>query len=336
MTNTILLKLANKEQLTHSEIDCFVKEIATNNIQPAILGGFILGLTAKGVDTKELKYLAKSISEYALIENDLYENAITCSGTGGDLQNTFNLTTASSVVASACNIGIIKNVQFYSNSKSSSAKFVNELGVHVCESELDIQTQFQKNNIAFVNNDAFNMPEKVINQTCQEMKINSIFNIVNSIVHPILTNKIFVGIAYPELAESVIEVISDLGYKQAIVVNAQNPLLDEISICSETTVLELNDGEIEKYEITPDCFGIKRSDVLALRGATPKYNANLILDIFKGNLKDSKLDAIAMNAGMIIYLAGNARNHLEGIMKAYTIIDNGLALQKIKDLSIKL
>lgn len=332
MQKNMLEKLINKEILTDNEISWFVNKLAQNELSDSVIGAILIGLATKGMDESELSNFVENIQQHSKVTCEAKLDAIACIGTGADTQNTFNITTAASLVAASCGVNIVKKTGIGTNPKTSNINFLKELGIKICKTEDDIKSQFDKNNITFYEGSALNSIENIINRIRNEFKIRSLLSISEALIQPIKTNKIFLGTAFPDEAETVMNTIKSLGYTRALMVNAQNPMLDEISICSETTVWELKDSEIEKYEITPDSFGIKRSDILSLRGATPKYNANLVLDIFNGKIKDAKLDAIAMNAGAMIYLAEQSRNYLDGIMQAYTNIGKGLVLEKIKNL----
>lgn len=330
MFRKTLLKLINNEALSKDDIQNFVIHTAENKIPTTTIAAITLGLTKKGLDKNELASLAESIRAFSKIKID-DPNAVACAGTGAQDYQTFNITTASALVAAASGAKIIKKANYGILKKTGNANFIEELGLSICNTNNEAQQQLLEKNIALINSVEFNNAEKVLLQIRKDLDINTIFNITDALIQPLGVEKILLGTAYPDLAEIIIEVLKETGYKHAMVVNAQNPLMDEISICSETTVYELKDGEIEKYEITPDAFGIKRADILSLRGATPKYNASIAMDIFNGKIKDSKLDVIAMNAGAMIYLSGIARNYLEGIMKAYTTISKGLVLDNIKN-----
>ena len=331
MVKNMLQKLLNKEHLNARDIEVFVNGIVNNQITDSQIGAFILGLTLKGAELDELKFLVDSIREKS---DFLHFNqaVLGCTGTGADFQETFNISTASSIVAAAAGAKVVKKVMPAVIERTGNLEFLKALGVRACITEQEAQKQFSDAGICFVSAQHFNPVENKLFEIRKELAQQSVFNVSDALINYGVSDYQLVGTAILEIAENMAEVLKYLNVKHAMVVNAQNPLLDEISICSETTVFELKDGEIEKYEITPDKFGIKRAEILSLRGATAEYNANLVIDIFSGNIKDSKLDIVAMNAGAMLYLCGEARNHLEGIMKAYTTISNGLALQKVMNL----
>lgn len=334
MMKKILQKLLNKEHLSASDIKGFVNSLAENKLTDAQIGSFVLALNYNGVDLDELKYFVEAIKDYSVLVKTNSE-VLDCIGTGADFQETFNISSASAIVAAAGGAKVVKKSMPSVTEKNSVVDFVKALGIKVNNTPDEVENQLALHGISFAAAQYFNPVENKLFDIRKEIGLKSVFNVTDALVHPCLPSFMLVGTALPEMAENIAEVLKYLDVKHAMVVNAQNPLLDEISICSETTVFELKDGEIEKYEITPDKFGIKRAEILSLRGATAEYNANLVLDIFSGKIKDSKLDVVAMNAGAMLYLCNEARNYLDGIMKAYTTINKGLALQKVMDLRVK-
>ena len=331
MINNVIQKLLHKEHLNADDIQLFINKIIDNNITDSQISAFILGLTIKGVELDELRFLIDFISEKSVFLH-FNEDILSCSGTGADFQETLNISTASSIVAAAAGAKVIKKVMPAVIEKPGNFDFLKALGVPVCITAQEAQKQFSESGICFVAAQHFNPVENKLFKIRKEIAQKSVFNISDALVTFGNTSYQLVGTSIPEMAENMAEILRFMNVKHAMVVNAQNPLLDEISICSETTVFDIKNGEIERFEITPDQFGIKRAEILALRGATAEYNANLVMDIFSGKIKDAKLDVIALNAGAMLYLCDKARNYLEGIMKAYTTISKGLALQMVRHL----
>ena len=136
------------------------------------------------------------------------------------------------------------------------------------------------------------------------------------------------GVYDESLVEPLARVMANLGVVRGIVVYGQDKL-DEISMCAPTTVCEIKDGTFTSYEITPEQFGYERCEKGALRG-TPQENAQITLDIISGKEQGAKRNAVCLNAGAAIYLAGKADSIEAGVRKAEQIIDEGLALKKLE------
>ena len=136
------------------------------------------------------------------------------------------------------------------------------------------------------------------------------------------------GVYKEDLVEPMAQVLSNIGIKRGMVVYGQDKL-DEISVCAPTTVCEINNGEFKNYEITPEQFGFERAENGALTGGTPEDNAKITLAILKGEDKGAKRNAVAMNAGAALYVAGKAATFEDGVKLAGEIIDSGAALEML-------
>ena len=137
------------------------------------------------------------------------------------------------------------------------------------------------------------------------------------------------GVYDEKLVEPLARVLSNLGVKNAMVVYGQD-CLDEISMSARTSVCEIKDGKFRSYEIEPEQFGFKKCDKEEFVGGTPEENAKITMEILSGADKGPKRQAVCLNAGAAIYIAGKADTIEAGIRKAEQIIDEGLALKKLE------
>lgn len=185
----------------------------------------------------------------------------------------------------------------------------------------------------------------VVSCTCTKSGLSNVIDISDAVLVTALAcgvksdgfvahtcNSMFFGASTKEEAAIFINKHKGTHIKRAIAAHAHNPQLDAVSVCGETSISEFKDGTCFEYTVTPEQFGIKRADIVSLRGATHQYNTNLISDIFKGKIKDAKLDFIVLNAGFLIYLAGVAKTPLNGIIKAYTAVNKGLVFERYVNL----
>ena len=332
MKNETLEKLVNNQTLSRENLEIFIDSAAKNEYPQTVIASFITGLTTKGPKLDEIKNLVIAMRKQAIRLDFEHGDVVDSCGTGADLQGTFNISTAAAIVTAAAGGKVIKQTNSNITSRCGSSNFVEALGIKLCKTKEEAEQQFKQHNICFVHSPSFNRAANILNPVRKELGFRSIFNFTGPLINPGFPNYQLLGVSSPEMAKNLIEVLKLLQLKHAMVVNAKNPLLDEISVCSETDVYELKNNEISTYSIKPEDFGIKRADINALKGATPEYNANLVTDIFSGKIKGHKADIIALNAGAMLYLYGLAKNLTDGIMQAYLTIDSGSAMKKLEKL----
>ena len=163
----------------------------------------------------------------------------------------------------------------------------------------------------------------------KELGIRTVFNILGPLSNPAGANMELMGVYDQSLVEPLAQVMANLGVARGMVVYGQDKL-DEISMCAATSVCEIKDGKFISYEIAPEQFGYERCEKGALTGGTPEENAKITMEILSGADKGPKRQAVCLNAGAAIYIAGKADTIEAGIRKAEQIIDEGLALKKLE------
>ena len=128
--------------------------------------------------------------------------------------------------------------------------------------------------------------------------------------------------------------MANLGVKRGMVVFGKEKL-DEISACGPTVVCEIRDGGFTSYEITPEQFGYETGRTEELTGGTPQENAEITKAILNGTEKGAKRNAVCMNAGAALYIAGKAETLEAGVRMAEQLIDNGAAMKKLEEFVVK-
>ena len=138
------------------------------------------------------------------------------------------------------------------------------------------------------------------------------------------------GVYDDYLVEPLAQVLISLGIKRGMVVYGQDKL-DEISMSAPTSVCEIRDGWFQSYEITPEQFGYTRCSKEDLVGGTPAENAEITRAILKGEERGPKRQAVCLNAGAALYIAGKAESMEAGVRMAEELIDSGAALKKLEE-----
>ena len=328
---SILKKLMAKEDLSFDEIREVVGKIANEEASEAQIGAFIIALTAKGVNKEEFYYLAKAMREYAKrIETDKY--VVDSCGTGADMSKSINISTSASIVANACGVNVVKQTNSSITSQCGSTDFLVALDIEVVRTPQKAFENFAKDGITFVHSPHFNHFAQINNPIRQQVGIKTVFNYLGPLINASFPDAQLLGMSSKEICDNAIYALQRLGTDRALVVNGLEPNLDEISICSETRVLELKNGEIEEYFLKPEDFGMRRADLSELQGGSGADNARIITDIFDGKIVGAKKDIIALNAGAMVYLSGIKPTIFEGVKTAQKAIESGAAAYKLKEL----
>lgn len=138
------------------------------------------------------------------------------------------------------------------------------------------------------------------------------------------------GVFDQSLVEPLAQVMAKLGVTKGMVVFGQDKL-DEISMSAPTSVCEIKDGWFQSYEISPEQFGYERCSKEDLVGGSPAENAEITKAILRGEERGPKRQAVCLNAGAALYIAGKAETLEEGVKMAEKLIDNGAAQQKLDE-----
>lgn len=323
MIEYFIKKLKNEDELSLNDIETFVNSTVEGKNSKEELKTVLEFLSTRPVDIDEMFYFVKSLRSHSIRVEIPSENVTDSCGTGADGSSTFNISTSAAIVASAAGAKVAKQTNSNITSRSGSSDFLEALGVPIAQNPEQALEYFKENNIAFLHSPSFNKFAHVINPIRKEVKKRTLFNFTGPLINPVFPQNQVVGVSNIKMAEIIINVLKMLGLKHAFTVCAQNPLMDEVSICSVTDIFELKDGEITRSVFDPEEMGLRLAPLKELTGATPLYNANLVKDILNNKIHGPKLDVIALNTALMLMSAGLAQNMREGVITAYKTVIEG-------------
>ncbi len=276
----ILKKLIEGYNLTENETYEFVIALKEEKITDAQIGAFLLGLTMKGPTIEEIAGIVKGMKEVCNMIKPKVDKLIDTCGTGGGL-TTFNISTAAAIIA-ANEVPVAKHGSRSISSLSGSADVLEALGVNVNLKPRHAERLIEKIGIAFLYAPLFHPVMGKVLQPESQLGIKTIFyTIIGPLINPADARRHVLGVYKPELVDIVAEIVSNLKYEHVLVVHGLDGL-DEISPIGKTIVAEVKKDKIEKYEISPEDFGIGRCSIKDIAGGTPEYNAEVIKKIFSG------------------------------------------------------
>ena len=332
MFKDILAKITNKETLTPDEISEFIGAVAADEVTPVQIAGFQVGLLMKGTSVEELASFANAMRKNCIpIKVNVDAEMMDTCGTGGGL-STFNISTATALVAAAAGIPIAKHGSRSISSLSGSADVLEALGVNINLTPEQAAKLIEDINIAFIYAPLFHPVMGKVLPPESELGIKTIFyTIIGPLINPSFAPRHLLGVYKPELLDTVSEVARRIGYTKAMFVYGEDGL-DEISLLGKTRIYELKDGAILKYTIAPEDFGLTRCSLDDIKTGTPEENANIIKGVFSGQITGPRKDAIILNASGALVVGGKAKDFAEGIVLARQIIESGAAEKKLNEL----
>ena len=331
MIREAIAKLIAGKDLPRDEAYRTMLEIMNGETTESQIAGYLVGLRVKGETVDEIVGSALAMREKAEklhIDEDVILD--TC-GTGGDNAGTFNISTAAALVAAAAGAVVAKHGNRAISSKSGSADVLKALGMNL--DNLDLQKAehaLREIGIAFLFAPLHHKSMRFAAPVRRDLGVRTVFNLLGPLTNPAGANRQLMGVYSRDIVPTVAEVLRDLGSQAAMVVHGE-PTMDEISLCGKTYVAELKLGKIETYEITPEEFGFSRVNLSDLVVQNQEESVNAFITAIRGS-KSPFLDAVLLNAGAAIYLAGIAENLKAGIHKARVTIEEGRAERKLKSL----
>ena len=329
MIKEAILKLVKKEDLTYDEAEKVMDEIMSGEATPVQMSAYLTALSLKGETIDEITASASGMRAHCIkLLHDM--DVLEIVGTGGDGSNSFNISTTASMVISAGGVPVAKHGNRAASSKSGAADVLEALGVKITLTPERSAEILKKIGICFLFAQNYHIAMKYVAPIRKELGIRTVFNILGPLSNPAGANMELMGVFDQSLVEPLAQVMTKLGVNRGMVVFGQDSL-DEISMSAPTSVCEIKDGWFQSYEITPEQFGYTRCSKEELAGGTPEENAEITKAIVNGTEKGPKRQAVCMNAGAALYIAGKAESLEVGVKMAENLIDSGAAAAKLRE-----
>lgn len=328
-----MIQEAIKNILNNTDIDFksmkeIMYEITEGKTSDSDIAAFLTALRNKGETVEEITAAAIVMKEKC-IKTDLgTNNTLDIVGTGGDMSNTFNISTATAFMAAAAGIPVAKHGNRALTSKSGAIDVLEALGINVNKTPEQEKEIFQKANLCFMFAQNHHPAMKYAANARKMLKFRTLFNILGPLTNPANASSQLFGVFDENLVKPLAQVISNLGVNNVLVVHGKDGL-DEATVSDETVICEIKDNILKEYKINPEQFGLKKSKKEELTGGNSTENAQIIKDIFSGKETGAKRDIIILNCAIALYTFNKVKTIDEGIFLAQNIIESGKALNKL-------
>ena len=291
-------KIKNKENLSFEESKAAFKLLMEGKVNEQDIFDFLTFLSAKGEASDEIAggvYILREKSKRVNVDN-----CIDTCGTGGDGMNTLNISTASALLLASMGIKVAKHGNKAVSSKCGSGDVLEALNININFEPKDIETQINENNFGFMFAPNYHSAMKFVGPTRKKIGKRTIFNMIGPLSSPALVKRQVVGVFEKKLLKIFANALNNLDIKFAWIVNSEDGL-DEISPYAKTNVIQLKDNKISEITIDPKELNINADKFENIVGNDAKFNADKLINIFKGEDNDfSKAVCLNAAAGLIV------------------------------------
>lgn len=315
--------------LSEAETAECMQEIMEGKTTDAQIGAFLTALRIKGETVDEITGAARIMRDKAATIK-APEGVLDTCGTGGDMSHTFNISTVTAIVVSAAGVPVAKHGNRSVSSLSGSADVLEALGVKIDLPPDKVEKCLFETGFGFLFAPFFHPAMKYAVGPRKEMGIRSIFNILGPLTNPARAKRQILGVFAGKLTEALAAVLGNLGSEDAMVVHGEDGL-DEITISNGTKVSRYKGGRLDTFYVSPEDFGLTRSDVRSLAGGDKDENAGILRSILKGE-KGPKRDIVLMNSSAALMVAGKAEGFKDAMLIAADAIDSGKAYARLQEI----
>ncbi len=326
------------KSLTREEARDMFRQVLLNEQPDLQQGAFLAAITAKGATPQEIAgsweaiYEIDTVKVTPNVDGPLSEN----SGTGMDTLKTFNISTAAAIVAAADGVVMAKHGARAITSRCGTVDMAEALGVDMECDAATVKRSIEKAGIGMFNGSSPLVHPTALGRILSQIRFGTILNIAGSLANPVLPTYGVRGVYSKDMILPTLTTMREVGYRRAIVFNGSNgdgtKAMDELSTLGTSTVSELDaSGGISDYTIAPQELGIKvarESDIMA--STDVRIEALRLLQVLGGEERGPRQDIVCLNAAPLLLMNGRAFSLADGVERARSIIENGLAMERLK------
>lgn len=341
--------LARGESLTDEQVVAAVSDLVADAVAVETKAEFLTALAGKGERPEEIAAFARTLREKSvalpLAPTVRQREVLDVVGTGGDRLGTINLSTCAALICAAAGVVVAKHGNRAITSQTGSADVLEALGVPIELSPEAAADRLAARGFAFLFAPRYHPAFKHIapaRKLCAERGQRTIFNFLGPLLNPARPSAMLMGVPRPELCKPLARVLQQLGVRRGMVVcgrvdagpGGQPAWLDELSTLGETSIAEFyQDRGFSRSELQPANFPLQPGSLSDLIGGDRETNARIARALLSGEDRGPRRDAVLLNAGAALFVAGRARSMTEGWSLAGELIDAGKVAEKLKELA---
>jgi anthranilate phosphoribosyltransferase len=314
--------IASGHDLGLEDTAAVLSEIMAGNASEIQIAGFLIALRTKGETVQELAGLAhamRALATHVTVDSD---DLLDTAGTGGG-RRTFNVSTTAALIAAGAGCMVAKHGNRSATGLSGSADVLEALGARIDLTPDSVARCIQDVGFGFMFAPAHHQATRYVVPVRRQLAVRTIFNFLGPLTNPAGASRQLIGVSDPSYLETMAGALALLGTKHSLLVASEDGL-DELSISAPTHVIEVLDGELRRFTLTPEDVSLTRGEPDQVPGGDPRQNAETARRIFSGEAGVAR-DIAVLNAGAAIYAGGASETLAEGVRAAEAAIDDGAA-----------
>jgi anthranilate phosphoribosyltransferase len=318
----LVAKVATGATLTRAEAAAAFDAMLSGEVTPSQMGGFLLALRVRGESVEEITG-AVSAMRQKMLRVKAPAEAIDIVGTGGDGSGSLNVSTLASIVTAACGVPVAKHGNRAASSRSGAADTLSALGVKIGLQADGVERCIHEAGIGFMMAPTHHAAMRHVGPTRIELGTRTIFNLLGPLSNPAGVTRQVIGVFSAAWLQPMAEVLRNLGSERVWITHGLDGL-DEITTTGPTKVVELKNGAIHAFEVTPEEAGLARAEPAALKGGEPHQNAEALISVLDG-AAGAYRDIALMAVGAALVVAGKTASLRDGVALGEAAIRSGAA-----------
>lgn len=327
----LVRRVVQGERLSHEQASIVFAALGAGDLSEAQSAALLAGLHARGEEAQEISGAATAFRAAARTFPTVTFPLVDVVGTGGDGAGTINISTGAGLVAASMGISVAKHGNRAVSSRTGAADVIAELGLPLDVAPEVAVELLARDHFTFLFAQAYHPAMRHVAPVRRALATPTIFNVLGPLINPAHLTYQLMGVWDPAMLDMIAQSMVQLGRKRALVVHGSG--LDEIAVHGPTLVREATPRGVKAYEVTPEELGATRCELDDLRGGDPADNARLLREAISGQGRPAHREAIAVNAGALLYLAGPADSLADGAAMAREQIASGAVATHLESMT---
>ncbi|QPN64176.1 anthranilate phosphoribosyltransferase [Synechococcus sp. CBW1004] len=324
-----LERLIAGQDLSGEEADALMRGWIAQEIDPVVTGALLTALRCKGLSGEELAAMAAVLRQHCDLPAPRPELPLidTC-GTGGAGFDSFNISTAVAFTAAACGAHVAKHGNRSASGRVGSADVLEALGLPLGAPQERVIAAVERTGVTFLFAPGWHPALVGLVPLRRALGIRTVFNLLGPLVNPLRPDAHVLGVARPDLLDPMAEALRRLGQGRAIVVHGHGGL-DEATLSGPSELRLLENGEIRSDRLDPAGLGLALAPLSAIAGGDLEENRRILEQVLQGQAAEAHTDVVALNAALVLWVAGRSDTIAEGLEQARASLAAGDPWQRL-------